>query len=211
MTSRERIHAAIDHKEPDQVPIDLGGSTVTGISASAYSGLLDALGLDKEVLVFDTVQQLAHVDDEIIDLFNVDCLDVNRILTMEEDGWYDIEVAGGINVKFPGWFKPITDKEGNFHTIDSQNRIMSRMPAGSSCFDQTIFPWESGLPDDFTKLKEVFKSINWFEHSHNNYINIDDSDLRAKVLKTRESTDKAIVMSGGVKILETGFKNLYTS
>jgi len=39
MTSRERIISAIDHKQPGKVPVDLGSSTVTGISAIAYNNL----------------------------------------------------------------------------------------------------------------------------------------------------------------------------
>ena len=38
MNSRERVLAALDHKEPDMVPIDFGGTKVTGISAIAYKG-----------------------------------------------------------------------------------------------------------------------------------------------------------------------------
>ena len=32
MTPRERVARALNHKEPDRVPIDLGASRVTGIS-----------------------------------------------------------------------------------------------------------------------------------------------------------------------------------
>jgi len=32
MTSRERILAAINHKEPDRVPVDLGATASSGIS-----------------------------------------------------------------------------------------------------------------------------------------------------------------------------------
>ena len=43
MNSRERILSAINHIQPDKVPIDLGSSTVTGISAIAYNNLGIAL------------------------------------------------------------------------------------------------------------------------------------------------------------------------
>ena len=46
MSSRERVLAAVNHREPDRVPLDLGGSRVTGIDASAYVALRAALGLD---------------------------------------------------------------------------------------------------------------------------------------------------------------------
>ena len=47
--------------------------------------------------------------------------------------------------------------------------------------------------------------MNWTAHSHTSYIDIGDEELRARTLLLRESTDKAIAMSGGVKLLELGF------
>ena len=43
MTPRERVRAAISHRTPDRVPIDLGGFQ-TGIHARAYAELLAHLG-----------------------------------------------------------------------------------------------------------------------------------------------------------------------
>ncbi|RPH57516.1 MAG: methyltransferase, partial [Chloroflexi bacterium] len=39
MTSRERVLAAIAHREPDGLPVDLGATPSSGISASAYYNL----------------------------------------------------------------------------------------------------------------------------------------------------------------------------
>lgn len=36
MTSRERVLAAIDHREPDRVPVDLGSTMSSSISTIAY-------------------------------------------------------------------------------------------------------------------------------------------------------------------------------
>ena len=46
MTSRERVLAAIAHKEPDRVPVDMGATPSSGISAIAYSNLVKYLGRD---------------------------------------------------------------------------------------------------------------------------------------------------------------------
>ena len=54
MTSRERIIAALNHQEPDRVPVDLGGAVVTGIHVSALDKLRKALHLDPHpVKVYD--------------------------------------------------------------------------------------------------------------------------------------------------------------
>ena len=47
MNSRERILAAIDHKEPDRIPIDLGATPSSGISAIAYHNLKKYLEIRK--------------------------------------------------------------------------------------------------------------------------------------------------------------------
>jgi len=44
MTSRERVKTALNHQEPDRVPIDLGGFQ-TGIHKKAYLELIDYLGV----------------------------------------------------------------------------------------------------------------------------------------------------------------------
>ena len=60
MNSRERILAAIEHREPDRVPVDLGSTPSSGISAIAYGNLKQHLGLTQgNTLVYDVVQQLA--------------------------------------------------------------------------------------------------------------------------------------------------------
>jgi len=60
MTSRERILAAIEHRQPDRVPVDLGATPSSGISAIAYGNLKRHLGLMQgSTRVYDVVQQLA--------------------------------------------------------------------------------------------------------------------------------------------------------
>ena len=202
MNSRERISAAINHRQPDRVPVDLAASTVTGISAIAYSNLKKHLGIAGPVRVFDVVQQLANVDMEIIDLFGVDALDINRI-SAETGEWYEVELADGNRVEFPSWYRPQKLPDGSWQTTDDEGRVLSRMPAGATCFDQTLFPYENGYPEDFDGLKAALQKISWVVHSHAS--RFDAGELRERLLRLREETDKALVMSGGVKLLELGF------
>lgn len=75
MTSRERVLCAINHKEADRVPIDLGMHFSTGISAFAYYNLREYLGLDtSHIEMPDMVQLLARVDDDIINRFHIDTI-----------------------------------------------------------------------------------------------------------------------------------------
>ena len=50
MNSRQRVKLALDHKEADRIPFDLGGTVLTSIHVNAYRNLRRYLGLpDKEV------------------------------------------------------------------------------------------------------------------------------------------------------------------
>jgi len=202
MNSRDRLLLSINHKQPDKVPIDLGSSTVTGISAIAYNNLKKYLKIERTTRVFDVVQQLAHVDMEIIDLFGVDALDINR-LSVENNDWYEVTLADGSKAEYPTWFLPIKADDGSWYTKDKDGTVLSKMPIGASFFDQMYFPYENGYPENFNNLKDALKKISWVVHSHASNLNV--TELREKLLKLKKSTNKALVMSGGVKLLELGF------
>ena len=71
MTHRERMREALSHSEPDRVPIDNGG-VVSGMHEVAYRNLLDYLEMEDTITIYDPVQRLALVKDEILDLLGVD-------------------------------------------------------------------------------------------------------------------------------------------
>lgn len=74
MNSRERVLAALNHREPDRVPFDLGATLVSSINHRTYRGVLKLLGLDPErpVRWLDVVQQIALVDDDVLQKLGVD-------------------------------------------------------------------------------------------------------------------------------------------
>ena len=73
MTPRERLKIALSHKEPDRVPIDLGASIVTLITKAAYVPLREHLGLPLEdVQIYDQVQQLPYLAEDLLERFRVD-------------------------------------------------------------------------------------------------------------------------------------------
>jgi len=78
MNSRERTLLSLNHKEPDRVPFDMGGTVVTGISARAYRNLRKHLGLpDIEPTIVDIFQQIANVDDDVLDKLGVDVKNIS--------------------------------------------------------------------------------------------------------------------------------------
>jgi uroporphyrinogen decarboxylase len=73
MTPRERIVAAVEHREPDRVPIDLGSTPVTSITKTAYLALREHLGLAAEdPAIYDQVQQLPYVAEDVLARFKAD-------------------------------------------------------------------------------------------------------------------------------------------
>lgn len=48
MTPRERALMALNHREPDRVPIDLGGTIVTTVTRTAYDALRAHVGLEPD-------------------------------------------------------------------------------------------------------------------------------------------------------------------
>ena len=76
MDSRARVRTALEHREPDRVPRDLGAVRMTGIHVRAYGGLRRALGLaEREVRVGDLSQQLAVVEDDVADALRLAPID----------------------------------------------------------------------------------------------------------------------------------------
>ncbi len=92
MTSRERVLTALDHREPDRVPFDLNSTLVSGIHHIAYNRLREYLGLKKkETELFDRVQGLARVHDDVYEKLEVD---TRGVLTGSPFGWeLELEVS----------------------------------------------------------------------------------------------------------------------
>lgn len=85
MTSRERLLAALDHREPDRVPLDIGSTAVTGIHRDARASLRAHLGLPaREPVTWHRMQQLARVDD---DLHSALGTDVRGVRCAAAAGW----------------------------------------------------------------------------------------------------------------------------
>lgn len=85
MTSKERVLRSLNHEEPDRVPYDLTSTLVTGIHYKAYERLRNYLGLEKrETKLFDLVQGLARVDEDVLERLMVD---TRGVLTGNPFGW----------------------------------------------------------------------------------------------------------------------------
>ena len=111
MTSRERVLKALNHEEPDRIPIDLGGNQ-TGIHKFAYGALIKHLGLTEEISIMDAVQQLAQPSEAVLERFHVDTRYIaagaagdwtGGIVRNERDGrlWHDLTDEFGVTWSMP--------------------------------------------------------------------------------------------------------------
>jgi len=110
-TSRERLLTALDHREPDRVPIDLGGNQ-TGIHKVAYQRLLAHLGLEEEIAIMDLVQQLAQPSEAVLQRLHVDTRYVSArgaasfqgaVVKRQREGrtWHDFTDEFGVTWSMP--------------------------------------------------------------------------------------------------------------
>lgn len=142
MTSRERVTRALNHQEPDRVPLDLGSSAVTGICAGALHRLRGALGLeDRPVRVHEPYQMLGQVDDDVLDALGVDVVglsDDNTFFGFPARDWKPFTLFDGTPVLVPGGFNTEPAQDGSLYQYPLADRSLppsGRMPAGGFYHD----------------------------------------------------------------------------
>jgi uroporphyrinogen decarboxylase len=72
LTSNARVLAALEHREPDRVPLDFGGAEVAGINVHTMRAMRQYLGMDDHVEIDAKVIQTGVMDDDLIERLGVD-------------------------------------------------------------------------------------------------------------------------------------------
>ncbi len=74
MTSKERIRKTLGHQEPDRVPYDLSGTTVTAITKNAFKAAMELrkIPVEFEDINLDPVQQIVTPSDKTLEYLNSD-------------------------------------------------------------------------------------------------------------------------------------------
>lgn len=210
MTPRERVLSAIEHREPDRVPVDLGATPSSGISAMAYGKLKAHLGIESgHTRVYDVVQQLAQPEDVVLDRLGVDVVDVGRAFNTSDADWYDVQLADGQTAQYPAWFRPVPRGDGSWSAQLGDGTGIAHMPVGGAFFDQSLFPWLDGYPEDMrAALPDAMGKVLWAALVHSPWDHAGDDgfweDLRARAVALRQSTDRAIVIVCGCNLFEWG-------
>ena len=138
MNSRERVLLAINHQEPDRVPIDFGGTRQSGIAAATYHRLKQLLGVHSPTRVFDVFQMLAEVERPIRERFGADVIGLYRpsvAFGIRNENWKPWQLLDGTPVEMPGGFQPVIEPSGDIVLLRDQIPI-ARMPQDGFYFDR---------------------------------------------------------------------------
>jgi len=73
MTSRERVVAALNHREPDRVPVDIGGGGSTSISIEGNERLMRYLGIEGRCAELSKLFRVAVLDERVMQRLGSDC------------------------------------------------------------------------------------------------------------------------------------------
>ncbi|NQU44702.1 methyltransferase [bacterium] len=209
MNSRKRVLAAIRHEEPDRTPVDLGATPSSGISAIAYNNLRKHLCLPpRPARVYDVVQQLAEPDQDILDLFGVDVIDLGRAFNTNPAKWYDVSLADGATEQYPAWFHPHREGNGSWIALAPDDTPIAVMPNHGAFFDQTCFPYLDGYPENFQDLPQTMGKVLWAALAHSPWDHAAEEtfwqDLRQKAIDLRKHSDRAILIVCGCNLFEWG-------
>jgi len=112
LTGLERVKFALEHKEADRVPLDLGGAAVTGININALRNLRKHLGFSGEPQLRDRITQLAWTGSDVIEHLGVDVLTVAPNEPSEKGLARDLGVQDGydrlVDEFGMGWRMPVS-------------------------------------------------------------------------------------------------------
>lgn len=138
MNSRERVLCAINHQQPDRVPIDVGGTRQSGIAASTYHQLKESLGISSTTRVYDLYQMLADVERPVMERFGADVVGLNRpaiAFNICNENWKPWQMFDGTPVEVPGSFEPAVEDNGDLLLVDDGEPV-ARMPKDGFYFDR---------------------------------------------------------------------------
>jgi uroporphyrinogen decarboxylase len=190
MTSRDRVLKAINHQEPDRVPIDLGSTIVSGISPAKYGELREHLGLGSHpIRVYDVYLMLAEVELEVLDWLNCDTVMLPWLMRRDRwgirlDAWRPWRLSGGTPVEVPANFRPERDGQGSLLLV-KDGRPWAKMP-------------REGFYFDLIEERRIGQELPDTETAR--YAPLTDEELefiQAYAERLYRETDKALIGDGG--------------
>jgi hypothetical protein len=145
MTSRERLDAALRHRQPDRIPVDFNGTAVTGMHVKCVIGLRDHYGLEKRLVkVHEPYQMLGWIDDDLQVALGIDVEGVygpNTMFGYRNENWTPWRMDDGTEVLMSGNFQTTKDANGDTLVFPGGDRSVppsGRLPKNGFFFDTII-------------------------------------------------------------------------
>jgi hypothetical protein len=197
ISSRERVRLALNHQEADRIPLDLGGSVVTGMHVSTVYSLRQALGMDPPgtpVKVVEPYQMLGEIAADLIEALGIDVVPLISETTMfgfKNSGWKPWITFDGTPMLVPEGFNTDPEPDGDLLLYPAGDKSVppsGRMPQGGWYFDSIIrqFPLDDAVMNIEDNLEE-FGPIADEELAH----------FRREAERLYSETDRAILANFG--------------
>jgi hypothetical protein len=197
LTSRERVNLALNHQEPDRVPLDLGASAVTGMQVDTVYKLRQALGLDAPgtpVKVVEPYQMLGEIKPDLMHALGIDVVGLGKSATMfgfKNEGWKPWTTFAGTPVLVAAGFNTDPDENGDillYPEGDQSAPPSGRMPKGGFYFDS--IPRQLPLDENNLKLDDNLEEFGPISDA-------DLAHLKREAEKLWTETDKAVLGNFG--------------
>jgi hypothetical protein len=192
MLSRERIKKAINHEQPDKLPVDFGSTPVTGIHVSIVYKLRQHFGLDKPktpVKVIEPFQMLGEIGDDLKEIIGVDISnleDKGTFFGYSKENWKEWTFWDGTPVLVPELFNTDLNQDDSIFQYakgDKNYPPSSKMPKKGYFFDSIIR--QKPLEDDDLNPYDNTEEFKLLSESEIKY-------LKNEVDKIYDNTDYAI-------------------
>lgn len=208
MTSRERVVAALNFQKTDKVPLDFGGHRSSGIAVQAYKKLREYLNLPPSKLyIYDFIQQLAIIEDDVLQIVGADVIELSHRYLFEEDYWKDWVLPDGTPCKIQKFINVTSTPKGNIVYGDDGRQICIQTK-DSLYFEQNYFPYADSLDEDFDDLEYNLNQIMWYRIGTPpcpaGYDEAGLAKMRADAKFCHDNTDKAVYAIFGGNLLEMG-------
>jgi len=194
MTSKELIQQALLHRETNQIPVDFGATSVTGIHVKVVEQLRTYFGLEKKpVKVSEPYQMLGEIDEELARIMGIDTVGLtprNNMFGFPNENWKEFLTPWGQIVLVPEKFITTSDQDGALLMYPEGDRNAppsARMPRDSFFFD-TIVRQEPFREEELTPEANL-EEFGFITNEELNYWK--------KQIEKIAGTDKAVVANFG--------------
>ncbi len=196
MTPRQRIEMSLQHRQPDRVAVDLGGTESSGIMAIAYNRLKQRLGLSGRTQVYDLGQMIAKVEPAVLKTLGADAM----ALLIEPHQWKPFTLQDGSPAEIPARADVERRPEGDWILRGSGGAIEARCPADGFYFDLIHHPLAAAqTAGDIDAGVAHLQSFDWPDYMDEGF-----DDLEKKARQLFEETDFALVGNLWVHLFAAG-------